>query len=138
MPALTRRAVAAALVLALVSPVAAQDAQAGIRATIRSQIDAFLRDDFVAAFDYASPSIRNMFRTPENFGAMVRNGYPMVWRPSDVRFGELREIAGALWQQVIVQDAEGRSHLLDYRMIEVDGVWRISGVQILQMPEVAA
>lgn len=56
-----------------------------IRDTIQSQIDAFRRDDFDAAFEFASPSIRQMFRTPENFGAMVRNGYPMVWRPDDVR-----------------------------------------------------
>ena len=134
-----RRLVAVlALALAAALPAAAQEAPAAIRGTIQNQIDAFLQDDFETAFGYASPSIRNMFRTPENFGAMVRNGYPMVWRPRDVQFGELREIGGALWQMVTVVDAEGRAHVLDYRMIEVDGAWRINGVQILQMPEVSA
>lgn len=119
----------------------AQDAMApdaGIESTIRSQIDAFRADDFAEAFSFAAPNIQTIFRTPDNFGAMVRNGYPMVWRPSDLRFGELREIEGALWQKVIVQDAEGQTFVLDYRMVEIDGTWRISGVQILPAPELSA
>src|SRR6056297_2417246 len=109
-----------------------------IQSTIQNQIDAFLQDDFASAFTFASPSIRSMFRTPENFGAMVRNGYPMVWRPEDVQFGPLREMDGALWQQVLVQDAEGQSYVVEYQMIEVDGAWRIAGVRVIPAPGVAA
>lgn len=109
-----------------------------IESTIQSQIDAFLKDDFVTAFTFASPNIRSMFGTPENFGRMVQQGYPMVWRPQDVTFGELREIAGGLCQMVIVKDAAGSLHYLDYRMQMIDGEWRIAGVQILQAPEVSA
>ena len=109
-----------------------------IQNTISNQIAAFKADDFAKAFTFASPSIQRMFRTPENFGAMVRNGYPMVWRPQSVQFGELREISGALWQQVLVQDAAGQVFALDYRMIEIDGDWRISGVQILPAPDMSA
>ncbi|KUF12794.1 DUF4864 domain-containing protein [Pseudoponticoccus marisrubri] len=121
--------------------VMAQDAlppDKGIEGVIRQQMDAFLADDVGTAFEFASPSIQGMFRTPENFGAMVRNGYPMVWRPGDVRFGDLREIGGALWQKVIVTDGAGRTFVLDYRMQQIDGAWRISGVQILPAPDVAA
>lgn len=109
-----------------------------IRGVIRSQIDAFLKDDFATAFTFASPGIQGIFVTPENFGAMVRNGYPMVWRPSDVDFGELREVAGRLWQRVIVRDAEGRIHTLDYQMVEGADGWRINGVQLLRAPDVGA
>lgn len=109
-----------------------------IEGTIQSQIDAFLQDDFETAFTFASPNLRTMFRTPENFGAMVRQGYPMVWRPESVTFGDLRDIAGGLYQTVIVKDAAGNLHYLDYRMQQIDGEWRIAGVQILQAPEVAA
>ena len=109
-----------------------------IESTIQSQMDAFLQDDFVTAFTFASPNIRNMFRTPENFGRMVQQGYPMVWRPEDVTFGELREIAGGLYQKVIVRDGAGNLHYLDYRMQMIDGEWRIAGVQILEAPDVAA
>lgn len=109
-----------------------------IEATIQRQIEAFRADDFATAFGYASPSIRGIFETPENFGAMVRGSYPMVWRPETVEFGALREVAGRLWQRVILRDAEGRLHALDYQMIETEGGWRINGVQLLQAPGVGA
>ncbi|MGJ8602903.1 MAG: DUF4864 domain-containing protein [Marivita sp.] len=129
------------LALSMAGTLWAQDVLApepAIENTIQSQIDAFLKDDFTTAFTFASPNLRTMFRTPENFGAMVKQGYPMVWRPDDVRFGDLRSIAGGLYQMVIVTDAAGNLHYLDYRMEQIDGVWRIAGVQILQAPEVAA
>ncbi|WP_299784731.1 DUF4864 domain-containing protein [uncultured Marivita sp.] len=109
-----------------------------IETTIQSQIDAFLQDDVGTAFTFAAPNIRDIFRTPENFGAMVQQGYPMVWRPESVTFGDLRVIAGGLYQMVILEDAAGNLHYLDYRMEQIDGEWRIAGVQILQAPEVSA
>ena len=121
------------------SPLQAQETPGGaIEGVIRSQIDAFLADDFATAFSFASPSIQRIFGSPENFGAMVRDGYPMVWRPDAVRFGELREIGGRLWQRVIVTDAAGRVHALDYQMIETEDGWQINGVQLLQAPGVGA
>lgn len=109
-----------------------------IEATISGQIDAFLEDDFDTAFTFASPMIRGLFRTPENFGLMVRQGYPMVHRPQDVTFGDLTKTAGGLWQNVIVTDATGRVHVLAYKMIETDAGWRIDGVQILRQQGFAA
>lgn len=126
--------------LALAGMVRAQEAltpNPQIESTIQSQIDAFLKDDFGAAFEFASPTIRLMFRTPENFGAMVRRGYPMVWRPADVEFGPLRTIEGQLSQQVLVEDAEGRRFIAEYKMVQVDGVWRIAGVSIVPAPDVS-
>lgn len=110
----------------------------GIEATITAQVDAFLRDDFAEAFTYASPNIQGMFGSVERFGQMVRNGYPMVWRPSNVTYLELREIAGALWQKVQIEDAAGQMHFLDYQMIQTSEGWRINGVQILRAPGVSA
>lgn len=120
------------LVLALSAPARA-DGDA-IARVIGGQLDAFRADDFDTAFDYASPSIREIFRTPQGFGAMVRGGYPMVWRPGAVRYLELREIAGALWQRVEITDAEGGVHLLDYQMIQMPDGWRINAVQLLKAP----
>ncbi|MFP4326713.1 MAG: DUF4864 domain-containing protein [Paracoccaceae bacterium] len=128
------------MTLALAGVVRAQSAaEEGMRDTIRSQLDAFLAEDVERAFSHASPGIRDIFRTPENFGRMVREGYPMVWRPGRVDFLELREIDGAQWQKVMIRDAEGRPHVLDYRM-EPDGQggWKIDGVRILPAPDLAA
>jgi hypothetical protein len=74
-----------------------------------------------------------MFRTPENFGLMVRQGFPMVWRPADVEFLGLRDEAGQLWQRVQVRDAQGGLHQLDYNMIETESGWQINGVQMVAM-----
>lgn len=114
-------------------PVLAQDAP--IRGVIQGQIDAFQADDFARAFSFASPTIQGMFGTPENFGLMVKEGYPMVYRPAEVEMQELREIAGNLWQRVRVVDQAGRAHFLDYMMIETPEGWQINGVSLLPAPE---
>lgn len=108
----------------------------GIEATIDSQIDAFQRDDFVRAFSFASPGIQGLFGNHQRFGQMVRNGYPMVWRPAVVHYLKLREVEGALWQRVLIRDRAGSVHLLDYQMVRIGGNWRINGVHILREPDV--
>ncbi len=125
-----------ALVLGLALPVQAQ--QQAITDVIDQQLQAFKADDFDRAFTFASPNIKSIFRTPENFGTMVRNGYPMVWRPAEVRYLDLREIQGNLWQRVQITDTAGRVHLLDYQMIETENGWQINGVQLLKAPGAAA
>ena len=102
-----------------------------IEGTIQNQLDAFVADDFATAFTYASPTIKSMFGTPENFGAMVTQGFPMVHKPGNVQMLELREVAGNLWQRVLITDRAGASHVLDYMMIETPDGWQINAVQIL-------
>jgi hypothetical protein len=118
----------------LALPAAAQDTP--IEQTIQSQIDAFLADDFTTAFSFASPTIQGMFGTAENFGAMVKNGYPMVYRPAEVEMGELREVAGNLWQRVRVVDQAGKAWFLDYMMVETAEGWQINAVQLLPAPDI--
>lgn len=119
-----------AFVLATVGPARAQ--QSDIQGVISSQIEAFLADDFATAFTFAHPNIKNIFRTPENFGRMVVQGYPMVWRPADVEYLDLRLENGRTLQDVRIVDADGRIFLLEYSMTETDEGWRISGVRILE------
>ena len=122
------------LAAALALPSVAQEVP--IEDTIRSQIDALMADDFARAFTFASPNIKGIFGTPENFGAMVKEGYPMVYRPAQVEMGELREIAGNLWQRVRVVDQAGAAWYLDYMMIETAEGWQINAVQLLPAPDV--
>jgi len=116
----------------------AQAQNAEIEGVIDAQIEAFQADDFERAFTYASPTIRGIFGTSDRFGAMVRNGYPMVWRPDELRFLELREVAGYLWQRVMITDGGGRVHLLDYQMIRHENLWKINAVQVLKAPDLSA
>ena len=114
---------------------AQQGPQMAIESVIRSQLDAFMAGHVVADFGHASPTIKGIFGTAETFGAMVQRGYPMVWRHSDVRFAELREVAGQLYQGVILTDLAGKLHLLEYQMLQTDMGWQINAVQDLQMPQ---
>ena len=102
-----------------------------IEETIARQIDAFKADDFAAAFSFASDGIRQMFGTPERFGQMVQNGYPMVYRPGEINFLELREAHGGLWQTVELRDRAGLYHVLAYEMIEVGAAWKIDAVRYM-------
>jgi len=126
-----RRLVMALTVAAALVPMArAQDAGAEIRGVISDQIDAFRADDFETAFTFASPAIKRLFGTPERFGQMVRSGYPMVWRPTDVRFTDLSIRNGRRVQSVLVTDEAGTLHVLDYEMVPGDEGWRINGVRL--------
>ena len=131
-----RLVLAVSLSAGLATGAFAQSAE--IEANIAAQIQAFQADDFATAFTFASPNIQRLFGDPDNFGAMVRNGYPMVWRPAEVRFLELREVAGALWQKVMITDEKGKVHLLDYQMVQKESGWKINGVQLLGSSDPAA
>ena len=109
-----------------------------IEATIQNQFNAFLQGDVDTAFTFASPGIQSMFGSAERFGLMVQQGYPMVWRPADVKYLELRNVAGNLWQRVMVTDQSGAVHMLDYQMIQTQKGWQINGVQLLPSAGVGA
>jgi hypothetical protein len=115
--------------ICLASAVPAQEAP--IQSTIQSQLNAFQADDFAKAFSFASPTIKGIFVTPENFAMMVRQGYPMVHHPAAVKMLQRRNVAGNLWQRVLITDAEGRGHVLDYQMLETPEGWQINAVQLL-------
>ena len=113
----------------------AQDAP-GPKKVISDQIAAFLAGDVDAAFGYASPGIQRLFQTPENFGRMVEEGYPMVWAPAEVLFLDQRTEGVTLMQRVMITDQAGAVHVLDYQMLDTGAGWEIGGVTILQAPGV--
>lgn len=133
---------AATLILLLsilaVPALSQSDPGSDIEATIGRQIEALQADDFETAFTFASPGIQGVFGTSERFGAMVRQGYPMVWRPSEVQFLDLENRGGLLFQKVLVRDAAGAVHVLEYQMVRVGETWRINGVRLLRPTGVGA
>lgn len=129
------RMVMAALLLATG---AAQADPAAIRQVIDGQIAAFRAGDAERAFGFAAPGIVNLFRTPGNFAAMVRQGYPMVWRPGSVEYLGAEEAGGAWTQDVLVTDTTGRLYTLEYTMVETPEGWRIAGVRLLNEAGIGA
>jgi len=111
-------------------PVSAADARAA-KAIVSAQLDAFASDDAKRAFSYAAPAIRSMFETPERFLAMVRTGYPVVYRPAAVTFLLPLRVEGQLLQGVHLTDAAGALWLATYRLErQPDGAWRIAACDV--------
>ena len=121
--------------LMFVTPVVAQDSDA-IEDVIANQLSAFNDRDVQTAWSFASPMIQGLFGNPQNFGTMVEQGYPMVWTNSDVQFLELREIAGQIYQKVMIRDASGQRHVMEYAMVDTPAGWLINGVSELPLPDV--
>ncbi len=85
---------------------AAEDVGAG-QSIIRSQEEAFGRDDAAEAYTFASPGIKNLFPSPDIFMAMVRNGYAPVYRHRSFEFGTATMTDGKILQQAHIIDADG-------------------------------
>ena len=112
------------------APPSAADAKA-VRLVIQAQLNAFAADDAKRAFSYAAPAIRAQFGTPDRFLAMVRTGYPMVYRPASVTFFKPELISGGLVQAVQFADLDGSDWIATYRMQrQRDKSWRINGCNV--------
>lgn len=119
------------VLLALPQAAPAEGDSAAFRQVIQSQLDAFQRDDGAAAFGYASPMIKGLFRTPERFMAMVVQGYPQVYRPRTVDFGGTTVLHGQPTQVVYLTGPDGEAIVAYYQMQQQpDGTWRINGVHL--------
>lgn len=132
------------LVLAFVCASSAAFAQApseadasGIRKVIEGQLAAFARDDGAGAFTFASPGIQAMFGTPDTFMAMVRGGFPSVYRPREVEFRDLASEGGRLVQRVFLIGPDGKPVIARYTMErQADGSWRIAGCVLEDAPDI--
>ena len=119
-------------VSAMAEPVMAADAK-GARGVIEGQLAALAVDDAQRAFSYATPGIRAMFGDPELFLAMVRTGYPVVYRHASVSFLVPAWVDGTLLQGVHLTDAGGSIWLAIYQLErQPDKSWRIAGCTVQQ------
>lgn len=100
------------------------------RTVIESQLQAFQDEAVETAYGYAAPNVRRLFPTPEVFGKMVRNGYPMVWDPAETEFLGAEPRGAMIVQRLRLVDQKGVPYIAEYAMLMVDGEWRIAGVEI--------
>ena len=114
------------------------DERADIQSTISDQLRAFASDNFIEAFTHASPGIKDIFGTVENFSNMVKKGYPMVWRYNNFEFLNLEETPQGYSQIVRITDKNDKLFLLKYFMKNVAGIWKISGVSIIEASDFSA
>ena len=140
MPMSIQRLSAVIVLLLFAMPVVAQtmpstvgeaDRQA-IRMVIEEQLGAFQRDDADAAFAQATPNIRKIFQTADQFMRMVRGGYQAVYRPQQVEFRDIVDIDGAPVQRVFFIGPDGLPVIALYPMEkQADGTWKIGGCYLV-------
>jgi hypothetical protein len=123
----------AALLLSLAAPARAGDDVAAAQGVIRSQVEAFSRDDAAAAYSYAAPAIQEIFPQADIFMSMVRNSYAPVYRHKSFDFGEARVSDGTIAQRVHIVDADGIPWEALYTLeLQPDGSVKITGCVLLK------
>ena len=123
----------AALWLGLALPAQAADDVAAAQGVIRSQVEAFSRDDATAAYSYAAPEIQGMFPQAESFLGMVQRSYAPVYRHKSFEFGEARVSGGQIAQRVHIIDATSEPWEALYTLQhEPDGSLKIVGCVLLK------
>lgn len=111
----------------------AQDEKAAL-AVVQAQLAAFAKDDAAKAFSYATPQIQKVFGTPQNFLAMVRQQYPVVYRPATTAFFKPEPHAGDVLLRVQMTDANDAQWLAVYslqRPSQKSQPWRIAGCVVV-------
>ncbi|MGM0768304.1 MAG: DUF4864 domain-containing protein [Pseudomonadota bacterium] len=108
----------------------ADDQGAAIRDTILQQIEAFANDDDEAAWRIASDGIKRRFGSSEVFLNMVKHAYPAVHRASTIEFVRRVPHDDFEIQVVRLEGPDGKRWDAYYRMVLIDGLWKIAGVQV--------
>ena len=122
-----------AFLIGFASPTRAADDVAAVQGVIRSQVEAFGRDDAAAAYSYAAPAIRDLFPQADIFMDMVRRSYAPVYRHRSFEFGEARVSNGIIAQRVHIIDTDGVPWEALYTLeLEPDGSVKISGCVLLR------
>lgn len=116
--------------LAQAAPLSAADEQA-VRSTVQAQLAAFAADDAPLAFSYAAPNVREALGTAAGFMAMVREAYPVVYRPASVAFLKPDMRDGQVLQRVQMVDAAGEAWLATYSLQRGGKGWLITGCVVV-------
>jgi len=128
----------AALLIGLTAPACAADDIAAAQNVIRSQEQAFSRDDPAAAYSHAAPAIQGIFPDAETFMAMVRRSYAPVYRHKSFEFGEARTADGKIAQRVHILDTDGVPWEALYTLkLQPDGSMKITGCMLLKAGQAA-
>ena len=125
------------LVLQALAPLHAQllssKDEKAVQAVVQSQLAAFAKDDGDKAFSYATPELRKSFGSSKAFMAMVKTGYPVVYRPASVVFLKPESSDADAIQRVQMQDSSGGAWLAVYSLQrQKDKSWRISGCVVIE------
>lgn len=127
-----------ALLIGLNAPAGAADDVAAPQSVIRSQVEAFSRDDAAAAYSYAAPAIHDLFPQADIFMFMVQHSYAPVYRHRSFEFGEAWASDGKIAQRAHIIDENGEAWEALYTLEqEPDGSLKIVGCVLLKAGQAA-
>jgi Domain of unknown function (DUF4864) len=122
-----------AALLYLAAPARAADDVAAAQGVIRSQVEAFGRDDAAAAYSYAAPAIHELFPQADLFMLMVQHSYAPVYRHKSFEFGEAAVADGRVAQRARIVDDNGETWEALYTLEQQpDGSFKIIGCALLK------
>ena len=128
-----RRSAGSAVALALVALAATAvgqgaDPRADMSRTVLDQLAAFRRNDWAAAYTYASAAIQARFGL-EDFRQMVTSGYASIARSATATVSRV-EVVDAQHGLVEVRVEGANGEIVDalYELVDEQGSWRINGV----------
>ncbi len=116
--------------LAHAAPLSAAD-ELAVRSAVQGQLAAFAADDAPLAFSYAAPNVRDAMGSAAGFMAMVREAYPVVYRPASVAFLKPDNRDGQVFQRVQMVDAAGEGWLATYSLQRGGKGWLITGCVVV-------
>jgi len=126
-----RGSLLALTLLLTVGPAAGQgagDPQAAMTRTVLDQLAALRRDDWAAAYTFASSTIQARFGL-EAFRQMVTGGYAEIARSVRATVSKVEMIdADHGLVEVRVDGANGQAVDALYELVDEQGIWRIEGV----------
>ena len=120
-----------ALLIGLASQARADDVN-DAQTVIRSQVEAFGRNDGETAYSHASPTIKGFFAQGD-FMAMVKRDYSAIVSHKSFEFGIGRAADGRIEQAAEITDAEGVFWQALYTLErQPDGSLKITGCTLKQ------
>jgi Domain of unknown function (DUF4864) len=107
-----------------------------VTTVIETQLRAFAADDGPAAYAEAAPIVTGVFKSVEQFMAMVKQGYQPVYRNRGYEFTDsYTDDLGRPTQKVVLRGMDGKSYEAHYFMEkQPDGSWKIAGCVITVIP----
>jgi len=109
--------------------------QKALEACVRSQVQAISRSDFNTALRFATRQFRDSI-SPEHFGQMVTNGYPVMVEARSVTFEPAMTVGSAMANiRVHISGASGAESAYIYQMMQdEEGNWGVSSVAPIGPP----
>ena len=121
------------LLMSLLTHSAGAADSSAAQSVIRAQEQALARDDGATAYAQAAPEVQALFPTVDIFMAMVRSGYPPIYRHRSFEFGPSQAEDGTIAQRVHIVDADGEAWEALYTLqTQPDGSLKITGCSLLK------